>query len=830
MKSNKLFALLILVFSLTACSDSNENADTHSHETTNTTETQTSIQALPKEMTKVDSNEITSLDTNSNSTASVEPVLDEIKDLDLKVIEPDTIKTEGDDTEVIDTQVEVDSQTENSITNATSIERKGLILTKEGIKKIQADLGTIPLFDSSLEALKKEVDAEIEKGIETPLPKDFSGGYTHQRHKANFFMLQKAGVLFQILEDEKYAKYIRDMFFQYEAMYKDLPLHPQTRSYARGKLFWQCLNDSNWLVYAAQGYDAIYDWLSEEERTKLEDNLFKPFADHISVDSPQFFNRVHNHSTWGVAAVGMIGLVMQDEELINRALNGLDFDSIDADAKDNDGGFIYSREGKAGFLANLDNPFSPDGYYTEGPYYQRYAMYPFLIFAQALENTRPDLKILEHKDGVLLKGVNALINLPDASGQFFPLNDGQKGMSYQTASLVTAVNLAYYYGEQDPRLLSVAQEQGRVLLDDTGYAVAVGIRDGLTQDLEKKSISFTDGANGDEGGLSILRYGNEALTLLFKYTAQGLSHGHYDKLSFSLYGQGDEILQDYGMSRLNKTWAKQTIAHNTLVQNETSHFEGKYEIGSQYHSDLRFFDAKNKNVQVVSATEDNAYPGTLMQRTMAMIKDDDFENAFVLDLFKTTSKTKNQYDLPFYYFGQIIQSNFDFSPPKSLQELGSKNGYQHLYLEASGKAVAESTQFSWLDNNKFYTLTTATQSNDELLLTRIGANDPDFNLRKDPAIILRRPDASDTLFASVIEQHGGYNPVTESAKNSNSHISKIKVLQDDTDYTAISIETVTGKTKVFILSNQDNKSRSEHTLKIAEKIHTWSGPYHYTSM
>ena len=182
-------------------------------------------------------------------------------------------------------------------------------------------------------------------------------------------MLQKAGVLFQILEDEKYANYVRDMLFQYEAMYKDLPLHPQTRSYARGKLFWQCLNDSNWLVYAAQGYDAIYDWLSEKERNKLETNLFRPFADHISIESPQFFNRVHNHSTWGAAAVGMIGLVMQDEELINRALYGLKDDGLEVGAKDNDGGFIKVEGQGAGFFANLNEPFSPDGYYTEGPYY-----------------------------------------------------------------------------------------------------------------------------------------------------------------------------------------------------------------------------------------------------------------------------------------------------------------------------------------------------------------------------------------------------------------------------------------------------------------------------
>jgi hypothetical protein len=723
-------------------------------------------------------------------------------------------------------------------------ERKGLILTRGGIAKIQADLGNIPLFDSTLKIMQKEVDAEIDKGIDTPIPKDFSGGYTHQRHKANFFMLQKAGVLFQILEEEKYAIYVRDMLFQYEAMYKDLPLHPQTRSYARGKLFWQNLNDSNWLVYAAQGYDAIYSWLSEEQRKKLEDNLFRPFADHISKDSPQFFNRVHNHSTWGNAAVGMIGLAMGDDELVDRALNGLPLDSYDLDAKDNDGGFLYSRDGRAGFLANLDDPFSPDGYYTEGPYYQRYAMYPFLIFAQALQNTRPELNILEYKDSVLLKAVDVLLNLTNAEGEFFPLNDGQKGMSYQNDALVTALNLAYYYGDQNPALLSIAQEHGRVLLDDAGYAVAAGVRDGLSKPFEKKSVSYSDGAGGDEGGLSLLRYDDEALTLLFKYTAQGLSHGHYDKLSFSLHGRTEEIMQDYGMSRFvnigqkgggnylpeNNSWAKQSIAHNTLVQNETSHFSGSYDIGSQHHSDLRFFDSSNEDVQVVSAIEVNAYPGTIMQRTMAMIKDEEFEQAIVLDLFRATSEAMNTYDLPYYYFGQVLQTSVDYKALESLTPLGKKNGYQHLYLEATGKADSANAQFSWMNNNKFYTLTTATQEGDQILLARIGANDPKYNLRKDPAIILRRPDAGNTLFASVIEPHGGYNRVTESAVNSNSNVAALTVLQDDANYTAVSIETVKGSHRIFIVSNNGTESTATHSVVINGKEYDWSGPYHYSSI
>ena len=90
-----------------------------------------------------------------------------------------------------------------------------LIMTKAGVEKIRSELGKVPLFDAAVARVRAEVDAEIELGIDTPIPLDYSGGYTHQRHKRNFFIMQKAGALYQILEDEKYANYVRDMLFQY---------------------------------------------------------------------------------------------------------------------------------------------------------------------------------------------------------------------------------------------------------------------------------------------------------------------------------------------------------------------------------------------------------------------------------------------------------------------------------------------------------------------------------------------------------------------------------------------------------------------------------------
>lgn len=721
---------------------------------------------------------------------------------------------------------------------STAQEHPNLILTAQGVKDIRAQLGTIPIFDKTLKAVQEEIDAEITSGLKMPIPKDYSGGYSHDQHKRNMILMQKAGVLYQILDDEKYALYVKELLMQYEAMYKTLPIHPKTRSYARGKLFWQCLNDANWLVYVSQAYDCVYNFLSVEERNTLETNLFRPFADFISIGNPLFYQRVHNHSTWGNAAVGMIGLVMNDETLIQRALHGIPDLEMDKNAKDDDGGYI-NKEGKAGFLANIEEPFSPDGYYNEGPYYQRYAMYPFLIFAEGLQNVRQDLKIFEYKNGVLLKSINALLNLSDADGEFFPLNDGQKGMSYFNSALVSAVNISYYYGNKDQGLLSIAQKQNEVLLDYSGLAVALGIKNGEVKPFVKKSINLSDGPDGTQGGVGILR--NEDLELVFKYAAQGSSHGHYDKLSFSYYEKGDEIIQDYGLARFvnieqkgggnylkeNKTWAKQTIAHNTITQNETSHFNAEFDIGSKFHSDLHYFSSENKTIKVVSAIDIHAYPGTEMLRTMALIKDEDFEKPFLLDIMKVNANKANQYDFPYYFMGQLLKTNFEYTTPETLVSIGAKNGYQHLYLEGSAIPSSENSKLSWLNEGKFYTLTTVTSDKDELLFTRIGANDPEFNLRREAALLVRRKNVKNTLFVSTIESHGSYSPVTESAKNSNSNITALNIILATEAYTAISITTVNGSTKLFITANKNASKETKHTLKINKKNYTWVGSYYY---
>jgi len=592
----------------------------------------------------------------------------------------------------------------------------------------------------------------------------------------------------------------------------------------------------------SQAYDCIYNYLSQKEREYLEKNLFRPFADYISIENPQFFNRIHNHSTWANAAVGMIALVMGDEDLLNRALYGLPLSSLDAEAVDNDGGLIKAGGQKeAGFFAQLDNAFSPDGYYTEGPYYQRYAMSPFILFSQALENHKPELKIFEYRDNLLPKAVYAILNQSDASGAFYPINDAQKGMSYHSREIVSALNVIYYMCGRDPSLLSIAKEQEQVQLDQTGYRVAADILLGKSKPFQKKSMELRDGAKGDEGAIGILRapFTGGELSCLFKYSAQGMGHGHFDKLSYSLYEGSTEVLQDYGFVRWvnieqksgggylpeNQSWAKQTLAHNTVVVDETSQFKGSTKRANDFHSEPWYFNIDNPDAQLMSAKEKNAYPGIEMHRTLCLIKDTALGKPFLIDIYRVESEEAHQLDLPFQFQTQLLSTSFDYQIyPNGIIPLGTSDGYQHVWKEASGVAKENQIRMGWFSDYKFYELTTATELGDELIFARIGANDPNFNLRRDAFFMLRRKAAKDALFVSVIRPHGGYSPITEASANPSSLDFSIEILENTRSFTLISVSSPATQARLVMISNKSNDPSQQHKIMYEGKEYTWTGP------
>ena len=82
--------------------------------------------------------------------------------------------------------------------------------------------------------------------------------------------------------------------------------------------------------------------------------------------------------------------------------------------------------------------FSPEGYYTEGPYYQRYALMPFVLFGQAIERNDPDMQIFEFRDQVLQKAIYSVVQ-QSYGGRFFPINDAIREKGLNTAELRYAI-------------------------------------------------------------------------------------------------------------------------------------------------------------------------------------------------------------------------------------------------------------------------------------------------------------------------------------------------------------------------------------------------------
>ena len=705
----------------------------------------------------------------------------------------------------------------------------GLFLTPKGVRDIKASLGKYPLFDKSFNELKAIADQALSGQIEVPVPKDGGGGYTHEKHKNNYYQMNAAGTMYQLTGDVKYAQFVKDMLIKYAQIYPTLGLHPLIKSDVRGKLFWQTLNDAVWLVHTANAYDCVYDFIDVKDRKFIEKNLFYPMVEFISNGNPSnyaTFNKMHNHGTWSMSAVGMIGYAMGNKDLVAKALYG------------------SNKDGKSGFIKQLDVLFSPDGYFTEGPYYQRYSIWPFMTFAQVIQNQQPELNIFKYRNGILLKSVNSLLQCAN-NGEFFFLNDALL-KTYETQEIVYSVDIAYNNNQSDKQLLDIAGKQGSFIISDEGLATAKAVYEKKNQPFEFKSILLHDGSKGDEGGIGILRNGegNDRTCLIYKGTSHGLSHGHYDKLSIVLYDNGKCILPDYGAVRFlniepknggnytkeNTSWGMQTIAHNTVTIDNQSDFNGDFKVSSKFHSDINYFESNNPEIQVISGIERNAYAGVILNRTTALIQNKGFEYPITIDIYKVKSDSTHQIDLPFYYYGQMVMTDINYQKnTKELKALGTKNGYQHLWLEATGKTDKKNACFTWVNGNRFYSITTLANANTQFMMTRIGAGDPNFNLRNDPGFMIREQNVSNHTFVSVIEPHGLYDLSREVTTNFDTNIANLELMMDDESYSAVKLETKNKQSFLFISVNKDFGVSKEHKIILNGRSITFTGNYYFSA-
>jgi hypothetical protein len=689
-----------------------------------------------------------------------------------------------------------------------SAQHPSIMLTKKGVDEVRAGITKYPLLTSSFKALKSEADKALSSPINVPTPVDGGGGITHEQHKKNYQNVLACGTVYQLTKDLRYADYVKNVLLQYASLYKTWPRHPKRKEEPGGRIFWQNLNDNVWGVYMIQGYDCVYDAIGKNDRSTIENGLFAEMVKELSEVNNKIFDLIHNHATWSVAAVGMAGYVCGRKDWVDIALHG------------------RNKNDKTGFLAQVNELFSPDGYYMEGPYYQRYAILPFMVFARAIQQYQPELKIYDYRNSVLKKAVNTSLQLTYTNKAFFPLNDALKDKTYESEEIVYAVDIAYGDFASGNDLLDIAQQQKRVIVSDAGLKVAKAVAEGKTVPFTYKPMWISDGSQGKDGGIGILRSGpnTNQTCVVMKAASQGMGHGHFDRLNTLFFDNNVEVLNDYGSVRFlnvetktgggytkeNNTWAKTTVAHNTLVVDRKNQFSGDVEEASKFSPTLLYFKDDQK-LQVVSAIEDHAYSGVKMIRTNILFKPDGAADAVLLDVFKVNSAEKHQYDLPFWYTGHMTNINFQYkSNQTKLSPLGEKDGYQHIWLNADGKPGTANGAITFLNNSKFYTTTFLTDAATNVSFITTGANDPNFNLRREKAYLLTQPSATDHTFINITEPHGKNNPIAEFTAGFMPVAKNIVLVKDTNDTTVFTFEY---NKKTYTVQLQYNSKNEFITIK-----------------
>ncbi|ENN2390207.1 heparinase II/III family protein [Vibrio alginolyticus] len=705
-----------------------------------------------------------------------------------------------------------------------------ILLTEAEVELLRKEVGKPSLMGKSIEANRKELEAFMHLPLDVPGHGE-AGGYEHNRHKQNYTYMNLAGRLFLITQEEKYAQFVKDLLAIYAEKYLTFDFHVQKNTNPTGRLFHQILNEHCWLMFTSLAYSCVASVMTEEERTAVVERIFEPMLDMFTVKYAHDFDRIHNHGIWAVAAVGICGLAIGKPEYLEMSVYGQD------------------RDDTGGFLAQISQLFAPSGYYMEGPYYHRYAIRPTCVFAEVVHRHMPEVDIYNYKDKVIGNTVQAMLATAYPNGEFPALNDASRTMSITDMGVQVAVSVYSKHYGLDDNILGMAKIQNAVWMHPCGLELSQAY-DKAIADREIgmpfwPSVELNEGPTGNNGAQGFIRMQDktgDVSQLVMNYGQHGMGHGNFDTLGITFFNRGQEVLREYGFCRWvnvepkfggryldeNKSYARQTIAHNAVTIDEQCQNGFDVDRADSVHGLPHFFKVEGTEINGMSAFANDHYPNTDMQRSVFMLNLDKLEAPLLLDLYRIEGEGEHQYDYSHQYDGQIVRTNFDYQSFGELNTLGDDFGYQHLWKVASG-TVQDTALVSWLQNNTYYTWlgtsSSAKQNGDnEVIFTRTGANDPSFNLRSEPAFILRSKGES-TLFASVLETHGYFNEEFEQSVNARGQVKDIRVVGYNAVGSIVEITTEKSLVTVMISNVLGADDQTPHQVEMNGKTYSWNGFY-----
>jgi hypothetical protein len=177
-----------------------------------------------------------------------------------------------------------------------------------------------------------------------------------------------------------------------------------------------------------------------------------------------------------------------------------------------------------------------------------------------------------------------------------------------------------------------------------------------------------------------------------------------------------------------------------------------------------------------------------------------------------------------YFNGQISNTNFDYTRLNQYKVLGKDNGYQHLIIDTEAKNLPSTTSLTWMNGNGFYTVSTLATPGMEFFITRLGANDPNYNLRKQMGILFRFPESKNKKLLTVYEMHGFYNPVTEAVSQSEGSVKSLRIIEGNDEQVCIQITLKSEKT-IDLLYDLKFANSNHNEMEVNGELMNWEGNY-----
>lgn len=380
------------------------------------------------------------------------------------------------------------------------------------------------------------VDGEVFLGDPSEPSKDYDGVAISGVHSRYARIVLDLGIAHAMTGESGYADKARDVLLAYADKYLSYPLHT-IRGEERiggGRVGPQTLDEAVWLIPICQGADLIWDRLSERDRDEIGSKLLIPAARDVILPHDM---GVHNIQCWKNSAVGLVGFLLGDDDLIREA--------IDNPTRG------YRRQMEGGVL--------PDGVWWEGAWgYHFYTVSALWSLTEAARNCGIDLY-----GDAFRRMFEAPLNLVMPDGKLPAFNDSGT-VDLRGSAPIYELSYARYGSERFADLLSASGAT-------SDYALWFRLGD-----LPAATARTWTSENHTGSGYAVLARGEgaDATWVCLKYGPHGGGHGHPDKLNLALYAHGELIGLDPGTARYGQPiqagWYRTTFAHNTLTVDQTS--------------------------------------------------------------------------------------------------------------------------------------------------------------------------------------------------------------------------------------------------------------------